>query len=176
METGLNAVMEALHLKHVEAVEYSPLALAYIGDAVYELAIRTLVMNRCNMQVNKMHKKTANLVKADAQARFYLLLEEELTDAEKAAYRRGRNAKSFTMPKHATMKDYRMATGFEALMGYLYLTEQFDRMAELLGKGLEQMGRGNIHRFACATGSREREITVRVRKYRRKRYKYRYKS
>ena len=132
METGLNAFKEALHLKHVEAGEYSPLALAYIGDAVYELAIRTLVMNRGNMQVNKMHKKTANLVKADAQARFYLLL--------KAAYRRGRNAKSFTMPKHATMKDYRMATGFEALMGYLYLTEQFDRMAELLGKGLEQMG------------------------------------
>ena len=125
METGLNAFKEALHLKHVEAGE---------------LAIRTLVMNRGNMQVNKMHKKTANLVKADAQARFYLLLEEELTDAEKAAYRRGRNAKSFTMPKHATMKDYRMATGFEALMGYLYLTEQFDRMAELLGKGLEQMG------------------------------------
>ncbi len=127
METGLNAFKEALHLKPVEAGEYSPLALAYIGDAVYELAIRTLVMNRGNMQVNKMHKKTANLVKADAQARFYLLLEEELTDAEKAAYRRGRNAKSFTMPKHATMKDYRMATGF-------------DRMAELLGKGLEQMG------------------------------------
>ncbi|MFR3283363.1 MAG: ribonuclease III domain-containing protein [Clostridium fessum] len=85
METGLNAFKEALHLKHVEAGEYSPLALAYIGDAVYELAIRTLVMNRGNMQVNKMHKKTANLVKADAQARLYLLLEEELTDAEKAA-------------------------------------------------------------------------------------------
>ena len=140
METGLNAFKESLHLKHVEAGEYSPLALAYIGDAVYELAIRTLVMNRGNMQVNKMHKKTANLVKADAQARFYLLLEEELTDAEKAVYRRGRNAKSFTMPKHATMKDYRMATGFEALMGYLYLTEQFDRIADLLGKWLEQMG------------------------------------
>ena len=74
METGLNAFKEALHLKHVEAGEYSPLALAYIGDAVYELAIRTLVMNRGNMQVNKMHKKTANLVKADAQAHFYLLL------------------------------------------------------------------------------------------------------
>ena len=59
METGLNAFKEALHLKHVEAGEYSPLALAYIGDAVYELAIRTLVMNRGNMQVNKMHKKTA---------------------------------------------------------------------------------------------------------------------
>jgi ribonuclease-3 family protein len=134
------AIAKALKLEAVDPRTYSPLVLAYIGDAVYELLIRTKVINHGSMQVNKMHKKTANLVKADAQARFYLLLEEELTDAEKAAYRRGRNAKSFTMPKHATMKDYRMATGFEALMGYLYLTEQFDRMAELLGKGLEQMG------------------------------------
>ena len=139
METGLNAFKEALHLKHVEAGEYSPLALAYIGDAVYELAIRTLVMNRGNMQVNKMHKKTANLVKADAQAHFYLLLEEELTDAEKAAYRRGRNAKSFTMPKHATMKDYRMATGFEALVGYLYLQKEYERMNALIAHGIEAL-------------------------------------
>ena len=140
METGLNAFKEALHLKHVEAGEYSPLALAYIGDAVYELAIRTLVMNRGNMQVNKMHKKTANLVKADAQAHFYLLLEEELTDAEKAAYRRGRNAKSFTMPKHATMKDYRMATGFEALCGYLYLMGRLERLVTLISHGFEKIG------------------------------------
>lgn len=143
METGLNAFKEALHLKHVEAGEYSPLALAYIGDAVYELAIRTLVMNRGNMQVNKMHKKTANLVKADAQARFYLLLEEELTDAEKAAYRRGRNAKSFTMPKHATMKDYRMATGFEALMGYLYLSGRTERMVDLVALAMTKTGKAD---------------------------------
>ena len=141
METGLNAFKEALHLKHVKAGEYSPLALAYIGDAVYELAIRTLVMNRGNMQVNKMHKKTANLVKADAQAHFYLLLEEELTDAEKAAYRRGRNAKSFTMPKHATMKDYRMATGFEALMGYLYLSGRTERMVDLVALAMTKTGK-----------------------------------
>lgn len=143
METGLNAFKEALHLKHVEAGEYSPLALAYIGDAVYELAIRTLVMNRGNMQVNKMHKKTANLVKADAQARLYLLLEEELTDAEKAAYRRGRNAKSFTMPKHATMKDYRMATGFEALMGYLYLSGRTERMVDLVALAMTKTGKAD---------------------------------
>ena len=143
METGLNAFKEALHLKHVEAGEYSPLALAYIGDAVYELAIRTLVMNRGNMQVNKMHKKTANLVKADAQASFYLLLEEELTDAEKAAYRRGRNAKSFTMPKHATMKDYRMATGFEALMGYLYLSGRTERMVDLVALAMTKTGKAD---------------------------------
>lgn len=140
MDTCLNCFKEAMKLKEVEAREYSPLALAYLGDAVYELAIRTFVMNHGNTQVNKMHKKTAGLVKAEAQANFYKVLEEELTEEEKAVYRRGRNAKSVTMAKHATMKDYRMATGFEALMGYLYLTEQMERMAELLGHGLKKLG------------------------------------
>ena len=140
METCLNCFKEAMKLKEVEAREYSPLALAYLWDAVYELAIRTFVMNHGNTQVNKMHKKTAGLVKAEAQANFYKVLEEELTEEEKAVYRRGRNAKSVTMAKHATMKDYRMATGFEALMGYLYLTEQMERMAELLGHGLKKLG------------------------------------
>lgn len=140
METCLNCFKEAMKLKEVEAREYSPLALAYLGDAVYELAIRTFVMNHGNTQVNKMHKKTAGLVKAEAQANFYKVLEEELTEEEKAVYRRGRNAKSVTMAKHATMKDYRMATGFEALMGYLYLMEQMERMAELLGHGLKKLG------------------------------------
>lgn len=140
METCLNCFKEAMKLKEVEAREYSPLALAYLGDAVYELAIRTFVMNHGNTQVNKMHKKTAGLVKAEAQANFYKVLEEELTEEEKAVYRRGRNAKSVTMAKHATMKDYRIATGFEALMGYLYLTEQMERMAELLGHGLKKLG------------------------------------
>ena len=140
METCLNCFKEAMKLKEVEAREYSPLALAYLGDAVYELAIRTFVMNHGDTQVNKMYKKTAGLVKAEAQANFYKVLEEELTEEEKAVYRRGRNAKSVTMAKHATMKDYRMATGFEALMGYLYLTEQMERMAELLGHGLKKLG------------------------------------
>ena len=140
METCLNCFKEAMKLNEVEAREDSPLALAYLGDAVYELAIRTFVMNHGNTQVNKMHKKTAGLVKAEAQANFYKVLEEELTEEEKAVYRRGRNAKSVTMAKHATMKDYRMATGFEALMGYLYLTEQMERMAELLGHGLKKLG------------------------------------
>ena len=140
METCLNCFKEAMKLKEVEAREYSPLALAYLGDAVYELAIRSFVMNHGNTQVNKMHKKTAGLVKAEAQANFYKVLEEELTEEEKAVYRRGRNAKSVTMAKNATMKDYRMATGFEALMGYLYLTEQMERMAELLGHGLKKLG------------------------------------
>ena len=139
METCLNCFKEAMKLKEVEAREYSPLALAYLGDAVYELAIRTFVMNHGNTQVNKMHKKTAGLVKAEAQANFYKVLEEELTEEEKAVYRRGRNAKSVTMAKHATMKDYRMATGFEALMGYLYLTERYERLTELIHTGLKAL-------------------------------------
>ena len=123
-----------------ESREYSPLALAYLGDAAYELAIRGMVMNRGNVQVNKMHKKTASLVKAQAQAAFYRLIEESLTEEEKAVYRRGRNAKPASVAKNATVHDYRMATGFEARIGYLYLTEQFARMSELLGEGLRKMG------------------------------------
>ena len=140
METCLNYFKEALHLEARDSGEYSPLALAYLGDAVYDLVIRSMVMNRGNMQVNKMHKKSASLVKAQTQAELIKILEPELTPLEHAAYKRGRNAKSVTMAKHATMIDYRMATGFEALMGYLYLTEQFDRLVELAGYGLEKIG------------------------------------
>lgn len=140
METGLSCFKEALRLGPVDVREYSPLVLAYIGDAVYEVVIRTLILNRGNTQVNKMHKRASELVKAETQARFYKLLEARLTPEEQSVYRRGRNAKSATMPKHATMRDYRMATGFEALIGYLYLTEQMERMAELLGAGLDAMG------------------------------------
>ena len=107
---------------------------------MYELVIRTLVVSGGNAPVNKLHKRSADLVKASAQAELLHYLEEELTEAERSVYRRGRNAKSYTMAKHATMKDYRAATGFEALMGYLYLTEQMERMAELLGHGLKKLG------------------------------------
>ena len=130
----------ALQLKDVDIQSYSPLVLAYIGDAVYEVLIRTRVVNRGNQQVNKMHKKSASLVKAQTQAQILKLLEPELTPEEEAVYKRGRNAKSASMAKHATMIDYRMATGFEALIGYLFLTEQYSRMVELVGKGLEFIG------------------------------------
>lgn len=140
MEEGLTCFKEALKLTEVDVNSYSPLALAYIGDAVYELAVRSLIMNHGNVQVNKMHKRASGFVKAEAQADFYKMIYTELTEEETAVYKRGRNAKSGTMAKNATMKDYRMATGFEALMGYLYLTERFERMAELLGIGLTGLG------------------------------------
>ena len=131
---------ELLMLEERDPNGYSPLVLAYLGDAVYELVIRTRVVNRGNTQVNKMHRMTAGLVKAEAQAKMYMLLEEELTEEEQAVYRRGRNAKSATMAKHATMRDYRMATGFEALMGWLYLNGRLERLTELVSLGLKKMG------------------------------------
>lgn len=141
MEESLGCFKEALRLKEADPASYSPLVLAYLGDAVYELAIRTLVVNGGNRQVNKMHKESASLVKAGTQMEFLLAIEDELTEEEKSVYRRGRNAKSVTMAKHATMKEYRMATGFEALIGYLYLQGRLERLAELLGLGLDRLGK-----------------------------------
>lgn len=131
---------ELLMLEERDPNGYSPLVLAYMGDAIYELVIRTKVVNRGNTQVNKLHKRTAGLVKAQTQANLYMLLEEELTEEELAVYKRGRNAKSATMAKNATMKDYRMATGFEALMGWLYLSGRLERLTELVSYGLKKMG------------------------------------
>lgn len=140
MEKSLGFLKEALHLQEVDAKMYSPLVLAYVGDAVYEIMIRTKVINDGNQQVKKLHKQSSELVKAGAQANLIMILQEELTEEELAVYKRGRNAKSATMAKNASMKDYRMATGFEALVGYLYLSEQFERLAFLIGRGLDKMG------------------------------------
>ncbi|MDO4268835.1 MAG: ribonuclease III domain-containing protein [Eubacteriales bacterium] len=131
---------QALLLKPVDIRTYSPLVLAYIGDAVYELFIRTRVINRGSMQVNKMHKKSASLVKAETQAGMIKALMEELDEEEMAVYKRGRNARSFTAAKHAAMIDYRMATGFEALVGYLYLQGRYERLLGLIHDGLERIG------------------------------------
>lgn len=140
MEESLKLMKEAFHLKEVDAGMYSPLVLAYIGDAVYEILIRTKIVNGGSRQVNKLHKQSSELVKAATQAKILMALEEELTEEERAVYKRGRNAKSGTMAKNATMKDYRMATGFEALVGYLYLSEQLDRLVVLVSHGLTKIG------------------------------------
>lgn len=130
-------VRNELAIDNIDIVNYSPLALAYIGDGIYEIAVRTYVVTKANTQVNKLHKKTSSLVKAHAQAEIIMSLMEELTDEEKRIYKRGRNAKSVTMAKNASMSDYRTATGFEALMGYLYLNKESKRMLYLIKKGLE---------------------------------------
>ncbi len=133
---------DTLKLKEVDVKSYSPLALAYIGDGVYELIVRTKVMNHGSTQVHNMHKKSARLVNAGAQAEIIrrLLEDEYLTPEEVAVYKRGRNAKAVTTAKHATVVDYRTATGFEALCGYLYLNGNLDRLVALVGRGLERIG------------------------------------
>ena len=115
---------------------YSPLTLAYIGDAAYEIVIRTILVRKANMQVNKLHRHAAGLVKAEKQSEMIEILEPLFTEEEKQIYKRGRNAHSPTMAKHATMADYRRATGFEALMGYLYLKDDFGRIIELVRAGI----------------------------------------
>ena len=140
MGESLSFFKEAFGLKEVDARMYSPLVLAYVGDAVYEIMIRTKVVNGGSVQVNKLHKRSADLVKAETQAKILTALLEELTEEEMAVFKRGRNAKSYTMAKNATMKDYRMATGFEALIGYLYLSEQEHRLVELVSHGLAKIG------------------------------------
>ena len=114
------------------AADYSPLVLAYMGDAVWELIVRTKIVREGNRQVNHMHHDAVRYVKAEAQARMIRLIEPELTAREAGVYRRGRNAHSNTMAKNASMIDYRMATGFEALVGYLWLNGEETRMMSLL--------------------------------------------
>lgn len=111
---------------------YNPTILAYVGDSVYELFVRTLLVSKGSVQVSKLHKKAVLFVKAKAQAEMADKLEEYLTEEEKDIIRRGRNAKTTSMPKNAELADYKHATGFEALLGYLYLNNRIDRLLELL--------------------------------------------
>ena len=136
METNLIQLKELFHLEDQDLRSYSPLTLAYIGDGVYELIIRTILVKKGNCPVNRLHKKASSLVKAGAQSAIMEVIEEELTPEELSVYRRGRNAHSPTMAKHATMADYRRATGFEALMGYLFLKEVYTRILTLVRMGI----------------------------------------
>jgi len=116
-----------------EASMLSPLQLAYIGDAVYELFIRTYLL-QSNKPVHELHKEATHYVKAKAQSDIVHFLSEDLTDEEKGIVKRGRNAKTYSSPKNANIIDYKYATGFETLVGYLYLTGQEARMMELFDK------------------------------------------
>ncbi len=110
----------------------SPLTWAYVGDCVYELYIRTNLVNKTNLKPHKLHIETIKHVKAKAQAKILEQLQEILTDAEKDIVRRGRNAESHHLPKNANVQEYRYATAFEALIGYLYLTKKTKRLKEIL--------------------------------------------
>ena len=128
---------KTFELNEVNVAEYSPLTLAYIGDCVYELIIRTNLVYQANAPVNKLNQKASRMAKAQTQAIMIDGILDSLTPEEEAAYRRGRNAHSYTKAKNATTGEYRKATGFEALIGYLYLQKRFDRIMEIVKKGFD---------------------------------------
>ena len=137
----LKNIVDAFSLDMIPPEETAALTLAYIGDAVYEVIIRTMVISHANRSINSINKENIGLVNAKTQAALADALAETFTEAETAQYKRGRNAKSQTSAKNASVGDYRKATGFEAVMGYLYLKGETDRAVELCKLGLEKTGR-----------------------------------
>lgn len=133
-------IKEQFGIKDVDIRTYSSLTLAYIGDGIFDIVIRSVVVGKGNTKASQLHKHTSSIVKAHTQAVMIEALEPHLTKEEADIYRRGRNAKSPTMAKNATMADYRKATGLEALMGYLYLSDDFERVVELTKLGVQLIG------------------------------------
>ena len=125
-------------MDRAELITISPLVLAYLGDTVYESYVREyLIRKNINKKVNDLHKSAIKYVNAKAQATVIHAIEGELTEDEERIYKRGRNQKSHTSPKNADIIDYKHATGFEALIGYLYLNEEYERLKYIISKGIE---------------------------------------
>lgn len=116
---------------------YSPLVLAFLGDSVYELMIRTKLVGRGNARLKDLNREKSSYVKASSQSRMMEAIEPLLTEKEESIYHRGRNARSYSSAKNAAIADYRRATGFEALIGYLYLSGEYERMKELVDAGIK---------------------------------------
>lgn len=108
-----------------------PLVWAYVGDCVYELYVRTKLVNETKLKPHALHMKSIKYVKAKAQAEILKNIHENLTEKEQEIVRRGRNAQNHHLPKNANVQDYMYATAFEALVGYLYLTKQHNRLKEI---------------------------------------------
>ena len=145
----LENIKKELSLGEQDINTYSPLVLAYIGDAVYEVVIRTMLVCKQNEQVQKLHGKATRYVKAEAQKNMIEVLMDELSEDELLVYKRARNSKQHTTPKNAKLSDYHKATGFEAVIGYLFLKGEEGRMLELCSMGIQRIetdvpGKSNI--------------------------------
>lgn len=137
MEDILDYLLKPFNIEIKEAKEFSPLVLAYIGDAVYELIVRSILVSMGNRPVNKLNKDATSLVKAGAQSEIIKLISDNLSEEEYTVFKRGRNSSPHTMAKNASMSDYKYATGFEALIGFLYLDNRCDRALELVKLGVD---------------------------------------
>ena len=138
--TLLNLIKRDFGLGEVDLKTLSPLTLAFVGDCIYDLILRTVIVERHNASPNQLHREKSRLAKAPAQAEMAEVLQEHLTQEELAVYRRGRNAKSHTTAKNTSVLDYRKATGLEALYGWLYLSGQEERLLQLLRLSLDELG------------------------------------
>ena len=125
--------------KDAKAKELSPLVLAYVGDSVFELIVRTYVVYEGTRHVKELNIISDKMVNAKAQIDLYNAVKDMFTDEEAAVYRRGRNAKISSSAKNATLADYKRATGLEALFGYLYLSDNVSRAMELFKAGMENL-------------------------------------
>ena len=141
--SGREYNMDFPYFKTGDANMYSPLALAYIGDAVYEVYIRSYVLSGGNCPVNKLHRASTGYVSARAQSLVAHSIEPILTEEEAAVYKRGRNAHSNTSAKNADIVDYRHATGFEALVGYLFISGRTQRLEEIVKLSIETVNKIN---------------------------------
>lgn len=135
----LSKIKETFGCGEIDVRTYSPLALAFMGDCVFEIIIRTVVVERGNRRAEGLHKTKSAVVNAKVQAQMAEALLPELTEEELACYKRGRNAKSHSVARNAGVGEYRKATGLEALYGYLYLSGREDRLLELTKIGLEKV-------------------------------------
>lgn len=135
----LGKIKETFGCGEIDVKTYSPLALAFMGDCIFEIIIRTVVVERGNRQAQGLHNTKSAVVNAKVQAKMAEALLPELTGEELACYKRGRNAKLHTTAKNASLSEYRKATGLEALYGYLYLSDREDRLLELTKTGLERV-------------------------------------
>ncbi|MQN01588.1 MAG: ribonuclease III [Lachnospiraceae bacterium] len=140
MEESISAIRSTFGIAERDIRTYSPLTLAFLGDGVFEIVIRSIVVAGRNVSPSRLHNASAHIVKAESQRKITEAIEPLLSDDEADILRRGRNAKSYTHSKNASVSDYRMATGFEALLGYLYLLGKDERILFLIKQGLELTG------------------------------------
>lgn len=135
----LDDIRKFFQISQKETNSYSPLTLAYLGDAVFEIVVRTIIVEKKSGTVKSLHRQSSGLVNAKAQAELMSRIMNTLTEEEISVFKRGRNAKSHSVAKNADIHDYRTATGFEALMGYLYLNGEMERLLELIRLGFGQL-------------------------------------
>ena len=142
MAVDLNSYFnEKFNIEPQDIRTYSPLTLAYIGDAIFDVIVRSILVNKGNTAVNNLHKRASGVVKAQSQAAIVkALMDDFFTQEEIDIFKRGRNSKPHTKAKNASTGEYLVATGFEAVMGYLYLTGNMDRACEIVREGLMRTG------------------------------------